>query len=163
MGDRNMTTKKRAKAKTKAKTEKKSVKKKSVKSRPVAGRARKKKPAARPKARAAKPKAAARTKPATLKAGPPAPPAMSIDEEHVGVVIHYYSHLSVAIIQMERGTLRVGDSVHIKGHTTDFQQPVGSMEIDHVHVTNVVAQQIFGLRVSDHVREHDVVFKVASP
>ena len=49
----------------------------------------------------------------------PAPP-----EERIGVVTHYYSHLSVATIRVESGTLRVGDVVHIRGHTTDFSQKV---------------------------------------
>ena len=51
----------------------------------------------------------------TPRAGPDAP------EERIGVVTHYYSHLSVAATQLERGTLRVGDVIHICGHTTDFR------------------------------------------
>ncbi|MBI5611571.1 MAG: hypothetical protein HY942_00665 [Gammaproteobacteria bacterium] len=150
-----MATKKRAKPKTKAKTKKKSVKTR-------AAPARKKKPAAKakPKARAAKPKAAVRAKPAAPKA-PAAPPVAIAGEERVGIVTHYYSHLAVAIIRMERGNLREGDTVHIKGHTSDFRQRVESMEIDHVHVAQVGAKQEFGMRVVEHAREHDVVYKVA--
>lgn len=156
-----MATKKRAKAKTKAKT-----KKKSIKSRAAPARARKKKPAAKakPKARAVKPKAAVRTKPVAPMPRPTIPPSATVaGEERVGIVTHYYSHLSVAIIRMERGSLREGDTVHIKGHTSDFRQRVESMEIDHVHVMQVGAKQEFGMRVKEHVREHDVVYKVASP
>jgi putative protease len=157
-----MAAKKRAKTKTKAKT-----KKKSVKARAAPARARKKKPAAKakPKARAAKPKAAVRAKPAAPLPRPTTPPAVSpaaiAGEERVGVVTHYYSHLSVAIIRMERGSLREGDTVHIKGHTSDFRQRVESMEIDHVHMMQVGAKQEFGMRVKEHAREHDVVYKVA--
>lgn len=158
-----MATSKRNRAKPKAKKKAK----KSVKSRAATNRVRTKKPAAKPKARVTKRKAAPRAKPAAPKVPLPAAapaatqPALVAGEERVGIVTHYYSHLLVAIVLMERGSLRIGDSVHIKGHTTDFQQRVESMEIDHVHVTQVGAKQEFGLRVIDHVREHDVVFKVA--
>src|SRR5262249_8237 len=64
---------------------------------------------------------------------PPAQPATS--EERIGVVTHYYSHVSVATIQLERGTLRVGDVIHISGHTTDFRQRVESLEVDHAPTT----------------------------
>jgi len=158
-----MATKKRAKPKTKAKIKIK-TKKKSIKSRAAPARAGKKKPAARakPKARAAKPKAAVRAKPAAAMPRPTTPPAATVaGEERVGIVTHYYSHLSVAIIRMERGSLREGDTVHIQGHTSDFRQRVESMEIDHVHVMQVGAKQEFGMRVAEHAREHDVVYKVA--
>ena len=79
--------------------------------------------------------------------------------QRVGVVTHYYSHLSVAIVQLETGSIRAGDVIHIKGHTSDFTQPVESMEIDHVHVDEVRPSQSFGLRVKEHAREHDIVYK----
>lgn len=152
-----MTTKKRVKAKTKAKTKKKSVKAR-------AAPARKKRPAAKakPKARAARPTAAVRAGPAPMPRPTTPPPVAIAGEERVGIVIHYFSHLSVAIIRMERGSLREGDTVHIQGHTSDFRQRVESMEIDHVHVMQVGAKQEFGMRVVEHAREHDVVYKVAS-
>ncbi|MGB8552640.1 MAG: EF-Tu/IF-2/RF-3 family GTPase [Pseudolabrys sp.] len=68
---------------------------------------------------------------------------------------HYYSHLSVAAIQLERGTLRVGDVIHICGHTTDFRQKVESLEVDHAPTTEVRPKDDF-----NHAREH--VFKVRS-
>jgi hypothetical protein len=77
-------------------------------------------------------------------------------------VTHYYSHLSVAAIQLERGTLRVGDGIHICGRTTDFRQRVESLEVDHAPTTEVGPKDDFGLKVVDHTREHDVVFKVRS-
>lgn len=78
----------------------------------------------------------------------------------IGMVTHYYSHLSVAVIQLNDGMLRVGDTIHIKGHTTDLQQPVESIELDHQSVEEVGAGQAFGLKVRDHVREHDQVYKI---
>jgi hypothetical protein len=80
----------------------------------------------------------------------------------MGVVTHYYSHLSVAIIRLESGTLRVSDVIHIRGHTTDFSQKVESLEVNHAPVTEVAADGEFGLKVVEHAREHDVVFKMLS-
>ncbi len=90
----------------------------------------------------------------------PAPPVEP--GERIGVVTHYYGHLSVAIIRLESGTLRVGDMIHIRGQTTDFGQKVESLEINHAPVTEVGPNEEFGLKVAEHAREHDVVFKVSS-
>jgi hypothetical protein len=92
----------------------------------------------------------------------PATPAIPPGTERIGIVTHYYSHLTVAIVLLESGNLRVGDFIHIKGHTSDFSQPVESMEIDHVHVNESRPGQSFGLRVKEHAREHDVVYKAKS-
>jgi len=84
-------------------------------------------------------------------------------EQRIGVVIHYYSHLSVATMRLEPGTtLHVGDVIHIYGHTTDFTQNVESLEVDHAPVTEVGPNDDFGLKVIEHVREHDAVFRVRS-
>jgi hypothetical protein len=92
----------------------------------------------------------------------PAPQSAS-REQRIGVVIHYYSHLSVATIRLEPGTtLHVGDVIHIHGHTTDFTQKVESLEVDHAPVTEVGPNDDFGLRVIEHAREHDAVFRVRS-
>jgi hypothetical protein len=90
--------------------------------------------------------------------GLPARPAPS--EERIGVVTHYYSHLSAATLRLESGTLRVGDVIHIRGHTTDFSQSVESLEVNHVPATEVGPNDDFGLKVVQHAREHDVVYKV---
>ena len=147
-----MATKK--KAETKAKKKKTSVPKAAVRKK-TAGKkiAVKKKTAAGPKA-APKAKRAAARVPA-----PMPPPVAPPGTERIGVVTHYYNHLAVAILKLEKGKLRVGDFIHIKGHTSDFAQPVESLEIDHVHVNEVRPGQSFGLRVKEHAREHDVVYK----
>ena len=132
-----MATKKKAKSKTKRK---KAVK---VTKKPVAKKAVAKKPVVK--------------KPADKKA-PPAPPPPG---ERIGVVTHYYGHLSVAVVKLEPGTtLRVGDNIHVKGHTTDFGQLVESLQVAHAPVSEVGPSDDFGLQVKDHVREHDVVYKV---
>ena len=75
---------------------------------------------------------------------------------------HYVSHLSVAALLMESGSLRVGDTIHVKGHTTDFTQKVDSLQVDHAPVSEVRSGQDFGLKVKEHAREHDVVYKVVA-
>ncbi len=81
-------------------------------------------------------------------------------ESPIGTIKHYYSDLGVAVVQLNQNTLRVGDPIHIKGHTTDFKQTVQSMEVDHKPVFQVKAADIFGLKVIDHAREHDLIYKV---
>ncbi len=93
----------------------------------------------------------------------PAAPLESPNEERVGVVAHYYSHLGVAVVELHAGVLREGDTVHIKGHTSDFTQKVDSIEIEHMHVSEARAGQSFGLKVKEHAREHDVVYRVKTP
>lgn len=167
-------TKRKKKAIVKSKTKKRKALKKPSKKKPVS-KTNKRKPAKKKSAVkriAAKKTKAKRRKPTAPARAPRAPqptptPAPLPDaqplpgEQRIGVVTHYYSHLSVAVVRMESGQLRVGDTIHIKGHTSDFYQQVGSMEIDHVHVFEANAGQVFGLRVKEHAREHDVVYKAA--
>jgi hypothetical protein len=99
-----------------------------------------------------------RAPPKTAK--PPSPPPPPAPGERIGVVTHYYGHLSVAVVKLESGTLRVGDAIHIRGHTSDFSQRVESLQIGHAPVTEVGPQDDFGLKVIEHAREQDVVYKV---
>jgi len=80
--------------------------------------------------------------------------------ERIGVVTHYFSHISVAVVKLENATLRVGDTIHFRGHTTDFKQPVDSLQVNHAPVQEVGPKDDFGLKVREHAREHDVVYKV---
>jgi Elongation factor Tu domain 2 len=171
-----MATKRKAKgstAKASSKTKRKKPAKAATRKKPArAAKARGKKPAKKAPARRAAPRQAAPTARAKRKPAParpraraaPARPAASPKprpgEERVGVVTHYYNHLSVAIVKLESGTLRVGDSIHVRGHTTDFSQNVESLEVDHAPATEVGPNDDFGLKVVDHAREHDVVYKV---
>ncbi len=160
-----MAIRKKAKGKTKAKG-KKGPARKPASSRKTA--TVRKKPAKKPPTRRASPKKApARTAAIRPPAHPvaakprPSPSAQpALPEDHIGVVTHYYSHLSVAILRLDSGTLRVGDVVHIRGHTTDFTQTVESLEVNHAPVAEVGPTDNFGLKVVAHVREHDVVYKV---
>ena len=80
-------------------------------------------------------------------------------EIKIGTVSHYYSKLSVAILELA-GELKVGDQIRVKGHTSDFEQTVGSMEIEHTDVPIAKKGDVIGLKVAEHAREGDEVFKV---
>jgi cytoskeletal protein CcmA (bactofilin family) len=94
---------------------------------------------------------------------PPSRPAQPVPSEQcIGVVTHYYGHLSVVAMQLKPdAVLRVGDVIHIRGHTTDFTQQVESLEVNRAPVSEVGPNDDFGLKVIEHVREHDAVFKLA--
>jgi translation elongation factor EF-Tu-like GTPase len=154
----------KSKSKPKTRAKKKVVKKRSAAKKAVRVKAVKKKAT---KKAAAKKKVTAR-KPAAKKARPaprpvPAVAAVPAGEVRLGVVTHYYSHLMVAVVRVEAGTLSEGDTIHIKGHTSDFRQRAGSMELDRVQVPVARAGQSVGLKVIDHAREHDVVYRVSNP
>jgi hypothetical protein len=168
-----MATRKKAKGKAKARRKKtpvsKGARRKSVKKVRTARKKTAKKaplrPASRKKARPAKP--AGKPRPISGRAQQAVTPSRrakeASSEQRIGVVTHYYSHLSVAVMQLEPGaTLRVGDVIHIWGHTTDFTQKVESLEVDHAPVAEVGPKDDFGLKVIEHAREHDVVFKLRS-
>jgi len=126
----------------------------------------KKAAARKPAARGAAPKkqAAARPAPKPRPAAAPAVPRGPLPgEERVGFVTHYYGHLSVAAIRLESGSLRVGDTIRILGHTSDFRQRVESMQIERQPVTEAGKRQEIGIKVTQHAREHDDVYKVTGP
>ena len=81
-------------------------------------------------------------------------------ETKIGTFTHYYTHLYVAGVLVTDGELRTGDKIHIKGHTSDFEQTVKSMEIDREHIDLAKPGDDIGLAVIEHAREHDTVYKV---
>jgi len=81
-------------------------------------------------------------------------------EEEIGKVTDYFRKIGVAAIDITQGTLSVGDTIRIKGHTTDFTQVVESMQIEHENVQTVKAGDSIGIKVKDAVRDHDKVYKV---
>jgi putative protease len=100
-------------------------------------------------------------KAASRPAAAPAPAPAALPGERIGVVTHYFGHLSVAVLKLDPGTtLRVGDNIHIKGHTSDFGQRVESLQIGHASVQEVGPNDDFGMKVVDQAREHDVVYRV---
>ncbi len=81
-------------------------------------------------------------------------------ETRIGTVTHYYNHLHVAGVAITDGELHKGDTVHIRGHTSDFEQKVESMEIHHEVVEIAIPGDQLGLMVIEHAREHDTVYKL---
>jgi putative protease len=77
----------------------------------------------------------------------------------VGEVTHYWSKIGVAGIKLT-DTLSLGDTIHIKGATTDFVQEVGSMQIEHEDIETAEKGQEIGLKVKERVRRGDTVYKV---
>jgi translation elongation factor EF-1alpha len=80
-------------------------------------------------------------------------------EEKVGVVKDYFAKISVAGMDIT-GKLKAGDTIHIKGHTTDFEQVVGSMQIEHDQVEEARPGDAIGIKVNERCRGGDTVYKV---
>ena len=78
----------------------------------------------------------------------------------VGRIDHFYSKASVAVVEV-LAPLRKGDTILIRGSTTNVQQTVDSMEVEHKQIADAQAGQKVGLKVAGHVRENDIVYKVS--
>ena len=83
---------------------------------------------------------------------------MGEDIVEVGRITHFFSKISVAVIEL-KATLKVGDTIAVKGPTTDFEQVVDSMQIEHKNVQEAKAGQSIGLKVAERARETDIVYK----
>ncbi len=80
-------------------------------------------------------------------------------ETPIGVVTHYWSHLGVAGVHLT-APLDVGDRIHIRGTTSDLEQTVRSIEIDHRTTPHAEPNADVGIAVGDQVREHDTVYRM---
>ena len=80
--------------------------------------------------------------------------------EEVGKVFSYFAKVEVAAINITSGSLKVGDTIRIKGATTDFTQQIDSMEIDRQSVDSAGVGQSIGIKVKDRVRPNDIVYKL---
>src|SRR5262245_11397620 len=102
------------------------------------------------------------TGPAAGVPSPLAPGDVSDSEPHrIGVVTHYYEHAGACVVSLDAGDLRVGDTIHVRGHTTDFYQRVDRMERDHVAIASARVGEEVGVQVSQRVRSHDAVYRLA--
>lgn len=81
------------------------------------------------------------------------------EKKLVGKVTHYFTKISVAVVEL-LDELKIGDRISIEGATTNFQQTVGSMQIEHKNVEVATAGQAIGLKVDQRVREGDAVYKL---
>ena len=80
-------------------------------------------------------------------------------ELEIGKVSHYYDHIKVAVLTLN-DPLKLGDTIHIVGHSTDFTQQVTSMELDHKPILWVKPGQDVAIKVNQPVHEHDLVLRV---
>jgi len=81
-------------------------------------------------------------------------------EQEIGRITHYFSKIGVGIIEINKGTLQLGNTIHILGHTTDYYQKISSMQMEHNSVEMVSVGETVGLKVDYEVRENDIVFVV---
>jgi len=81
-------------------------------------------------------------------------------EEKIGIVDHYFTHISVAAIKITDKELKVGDTIHIIGSHTDFTQKIDKMEIERNPIEIAKPGDAIGIKVKDRVREHDIIYKI---
>jgi putative protease len=84
-----------------------------------------------------------------------------MSHELVGHITHYYEHLRVAVLTLT-APIQLGEWLHIAGHTTDFVQPVISLQIDHQPVSEAEPGQDVAVKVANRVRAHDAVYRITS-
>ncbi len=133
---------------------KKKKAKKAVK-RPVK-KAKKKTVAKKSAAKTVKKAVGANKKPA--KKASSIPSGASLEE--AGIITHYFPKVEAAVVKLTKSALSVGDSIVIKGHTSDFKEKVLSIQLDHAPIQNAKKGMEIGLKVKSKVREHDVVYKI---
>jgi translation initiation factor IF-2 len=81
-------------------------------------------------------------------------------EEKIGIIEHFFTNISVAAIKVTEGELKVGDTIHIVGATTDLTLTIDRMEINRNPVTIAKKGDAIGIKVAGKVRNNDIVYKV---
>ena len=81
-------------------------------------------------------------------------------EEQVAVVVKFFAKPSVAALEVTNGSIKQGDLLRYKGHTTDFIEEIASMEMDNQSVEEAKVGDLIGVKVKERVRENDKVYKV---
>lgn len=84
-----------------------------------------------------------------------------MEEKPIGKVTHFFGQISVAVLDLTE-PLKVGETIHIKGHTTDLTQKVESMQVEHKDIQEAKPGDQVAIKVTGRVHEHDVVYKVVS-
>jgi putative protease len=83
-----------------------------------------------------------------------------MEEDKVGRVQKYFAKPSVAALEVTAGVLRVGDRLHFKGHTTDFEETITSMQVEREPIEEAKPGDLIGVKVKERVRENDLVYKI---
>ena len=82
-------------------------------------------------------------------------------EKRVGIITHYFGKIGVAVMKIENDSVKIGDTIHIKGKHTDFTQTIDSMQVEHNSVDTAKTGDEVGLKVTDQVHEKDEVYLVS--
>ncbi|MFH1511533.1 MAG: translation elongation factor-like protein [Candidatus Woesearchaeota archaeon] len=82
-----------------------------------------------------------------------------MEEKEIGKITHYFGKIGVCVIKLSED-LKKGDTIHVKGATTDFQQQVDSMQVNHKDIEEAKPEDSVGLKSLEPVREHDIVYKL---
>jgi translation elongation factor EF-1alpha len=85
---------------------------------------------------------------------------LTMPEEEVGVIVKFFAKPSVAAINVTKGSIKTGDTLVYKGHTTEFTEQVMSMELDNQPIDEAKPGDMIGVKVKERVRENDIVYKV---
>ena len=80
-----------------------------------------------------------------------------MEEKLIGKITHYFGKISVAIVELS-GVLKAGDKIHVKGGSTDFEQDISSIQIEHENVQKAKKGDAIGIKVDEKVREGDEVY-----
>ena len=80
--------------------------------------------------------------------------------EPIGEITHFFSHVKAGVIKLKKGTLSAGDTIYIKGHTTEFEQKIKSMQVNHKPIDNASKGDEIGIKVKSKVRHGDKVYKI---
>ncbi len=81
-------------------------------------------------------------------------------EEEIGRVTHYFPKIGVAVVEITAGSLKVGEAIRIKGHTSDLTQTVESLQKEHLSIPEIRMGDSAGMKVKEHVREGDKVYRI---
>lgn len=81
-------------------------------------------------------------------------------EKLIGKITHFFKKINVAVLEITDDELVIGDTIHIKGHTSDFTQKISSMQVEHQLIEKAKKGDNIGLKVENPVHEHDEVYKV---
>ena len=85
-----------------------------------------------------------------------------MEEKEIGFVTDYFHKIDVAAITITADELSIGDRIHLKGHTTDFEQVVGSIQMEHASVQKAKKGDDVGIKIKDRVRQYDKVYKIVA-
>ena len=81
--------------------------------------------------------------------------------EAIGEITHFFPHVKAAVIKLQKEGLSVGDVIYVKGHTTNFEQKIKSMQNNHAPIEKASKGQEIGIKVTAKVRHGDKVYKIS--